>query len=262
MTDANDKREFVRESYAKIAQSKSPQACCNSGCSCGSTPLDITEANIQMGYSADELVSAPAESTMGLGCGNPLSIAEIKEGETVLDLGSGGGIDCFLASKKVGTKGQVIGVDMTPDMISLARKNAIKHQLSNVEFRLGEIEHLPVADNSIDVIISNCVINLAFEKEQVFREAFRVLKPGGRIAISDILATSPLPQEIKEDLTMISSCIGGAELVENLKEMLNKSGFRNIQLLPKKNSNDIIKSWAPDRGIENYIASYYIKAEK
>jgi SAM-dependent methyltransferase len=121
---------------------------------------------------------------------------------------------------------------------------------------------LPVADNSIDVIISNCVINLAFEKEQVFREAFRVLKPGGRIAISDILATSPLPQEIKEDLTMISSCIGGAELVDTLKEMLNKSGFRNIQLLPKKNSNEIIKSWAPDRGIENYIASYYIKAEK
>lgn len=262
MTDTNDKREFVRESYAKIAQGRSPQACCNSGCSCGSTPLDTTEANIRMGYSTEELLNTPAESTMGLGCGNPLSIAELKEGETVLDLGSGGGIDCFLASRKVGPQGQVIGVDMTPDMISLARKNAIKHQLPNVEFRLGEIEHLPVADNSIDAIISNCVLNLSFDKEQVFQEAFRVLKPGGRIAISDILATTPLPQEIKDDLSLISSCIGGAELLDIVADMLTKSGFRNIQLIPKNNSKEIVKSWAPDRNIEDYIASYYIKADK
>jgi arsenite methyltransferase len=262
MTDANDKREFVRENYAKIAQGKSPQACCSNGCSCGSTPLDSTEANIRMGYSTEELLNAPAESTMGLGCGNPLSIAELKEGETVLDLGSGGGIDCFLASRKVGAQGQVIGVDMTPDMISLSRKNAIKHQIPNVEFRLGEIEHLPVADNTIDVIISNCVLNLSFDKEQVFQEAYRVLKPGGRIAISDILATKALPNEIKEDLTMISSCIGGAELLENVSNMLSKSGFRNIQLIPKDNSKEIVKTWAPERNIEDFIASYYIKAER
>jgi arsenite methyltransferase len=180
------------------------------------------------------LLNAPAESTMGLGCGNPLSIAELKEGETVLDLGSGGGIDCFLASRKVGAQGQVIGVDMTPDMISLARKNAIKHQIPNVEFRLGEIEHLPVADNTIDVIISNCVLNLSFDKEQVFQEAYRVLKPGGRIAISDILATKALYlTKSKKISTLISSCIGGAELLDIVSNMLSKSGFRNIQLIPK-----------------------------
>jgi SAM-dependent methyltransferase len=199
---------------------------------------------------------------MGLGCGNPLAIAALKEGETVLDLGSGGGFDCFLARGQVGEAGHVIGVDMTPDMIELARKNVKKSGYTNVEFRLGEIEHLPVENETADVIISNCVINLSLDKEQVFKEAFRVLKRGGRLSVSDVVATAALPDQVKKDLSMIAGCIAGAEHVENLKLMLLNAGFKDIRLMPKDNSREIIKSWAPDNNLEDFIASFIIEAKK
>jgi SAM-dependent methyltransferase len=199
---------------------------------------------------------------MGLGCGNPLAIASLKEGETVLDLGSGGGFDCFLARGQVGTAGSVIGVDMTPEMIALARKNARKLGYSNVEFRLGEIEHLPVADGSVDVVISNCVINLSLNKAQVFREAFRVLRLGGRLSVSDVVAIADIPKDIRQDLGMISGCIGGAEQAGDLRVMLTNAGFTGIKMAPKDNSAEIVKGWVPESGIEAYVASYTIEAVK
>ena len=262
---ANNKeevREFIRKNYAEVAQKGSEGGCCGGGCNCSGTPLDISETSIKIGYTEADLSNVPLEANMGLGCGNPIAIAALKEGEVVLDLGSGGGFDCFLARNQVGEAGYVIGVDMTPDMISLARKNAVKSGYTNVEFRLGEIEHLPVADSSIDVIISNCVINLSLDKEQVYKEAFRVLKPGGRLSTSDVVATAQLPQNIKQDLALIASCIGGAENVENIKVMLQSVGFKDIRMTPKDNSREIVKSWAPDKNIEDLIASYIIEATK
>jgi arsenite methyltransferase len=254
-------RKFIRKRYTAVAKNES-RGCCGGGCSCGSAPLDITEASKLIGYDLKELASIPQEANMGLGCGNPLAIADLREGETVLDLGSGGGLDCFLARQKVGETGHVIGVDMTPDMISLARKNAEEAGFANVEFRLGEIEHLPVADGTVDVIISNCVINLSLDKEQVLREAYRVLKPGGRLAISDVLATAQLPQDVKDDLDLVAGCIGGAEYVEDMRAILQKAGFKNICLTPKDNSKELIKSWVPDKNIEDFVASYFISARK
>lgn len=204
----------------------------------------------------------PSDSNMGLGCGNPIAIAALKEGDVVLDLGSGGGFDCFLARKRVGQSGTVIGVDMTPDMVKLARKNAKKSEYTNVDFRLGEIEHLPVADASVDVIISNCVINLSLDKEQVFKEAFRVLKPGGRLSTSDVVAIVPLTQKMKEDLALIASCIGGAEYSQDIQFMLSHVGFKDIRMTPKDNGKEIVKSWFPDKNIEDFVDSYFIEAVK
>jgi len=197
---------------------------------------------------------------MGLGCGNPLAIAALKEGEIVLDLGSGGGFDCFLAAKAVGESGKVIGVDMTPEMLKLARQNAAKGGYNNVEFRLGEIEHLPVADNSVDAIISNCVINLALDKQQVFNEMYRVLKPGGRISVSDIVATAEIPREVRNDLAKIASCIAGAERVDNVRAMLEKAGFAGIHINPQEGSEEMIRGWAP--GAEQFVGSFLIEAVK
>lgn len=185
-----------------------------------------------------------------------------KEGQTVLDLGSGGGFDCFIARKRVGDTGHIIGVDMTPDMINLARKNADKSGYDNIEFRLGEIEHLPVADNSVDVIISNCVVNLSVDKEQVFRETFRVLKVGGRLSLSDVVATAEIPEKYRQDFDMISGCMGGAEHIDKIKEMLKRAGYKDIEITLKENSNDIIAAWAPDTKIEDYVASAIIEARK
>jgi len=224
--------------------------------------MDIIETSVKIGYTEGDLSNVPPEANMGLGCGNPIAIADLKEGEIVLDLGSGGGFDCFLARRQVGESGYVIGIDMTPDMIKLARNNAEKSGYTNVEFRLGEIEHLPVADNSVDVIISNCVINLSLDKEQVFKEAFRVLKPSGRLSTSDVVATAQLPQNIKQDLALIASCIGGAEYVEDIKAMLQNAGFKEIRMTPKDNSKEIVKAWAPDKNIEDFVASYTIEATK
>lgn len=199
---------------------------------------------------------------MGLGCGNPQAIASIKTSETVVDLGSGGGFDCFLASKAAGDTGKVIGIDMTPDMLSKARKNAETGGYSNTEFRLGEIEHLPVADNSVDVIISNCVINLSPNKSQVFKDAFRILKPGGRLAISDIVASTELPEHIKKDLQLYSGCMAGASLVSELEAMMQQAGFESVKIAPKDESRKFIKAWAPGINIEDLVVSATIEAVK
>lgn len=255
-------REFIRKNYSKVALKGSEGGCCGGGCSCSCAPSSIKEASNTIGYSDDDLLKVPSETNMGLGCGNPISIANLKEGETVLDLGCGGGFDCFLARVQVGESGYVIGVDMTPEMINLARSNAQKAGYTNVEFRLGEIEHLPVGDSLIDVIISNCVINLSLDKKQVLKEAFRVLKPGGRLSISDVVATTPLPENIKHDLALIAGCIGGAEYIEDIRLMLHNAGFKNIRMTPKDNSKEIVKSWVPGKGLEEFVSSYIIEAVK
>ena len=264
--DKNDKRKLIMKNYAAVAVNQGANGCCGSGSSCNCSgsdaSFDVRSVARALGYSDEDLNNVPDAANMGLGCGNPLAIAALKTGEVVLDLGSGGGFDCFLARKQVGPEGLVIGVDMTPDMVMLARKNAQKAGYANVSFRLGEIEHLPVADATIDVIISNCVINLALEKEQVFREAWRVLKPGGRLSISDIVATAELPERIKNDLAMLSGCISGAEYVENLRAMLHSAGFRDIRMVPKDNSRYILSSWVPNSQVEDYVASYIIEAIK
>lgn len=199
---------------------------------------------------------------MGLGCGNPQAIACLKTGETVLDLGSGGGFDCFLAARAVGNSGHVIGVDMTPEMITKSRRNAEKCGFGNVEFRLGELENLPVADGIVDVILSNCVINLSPEKQRIFNEAFRVLKPGGRLAISDVVETTEMPDHIKKDMAMHTACIAGASPIPELECMLRQAGFERIRITPKPESRSFIRNWAPGSRIEDYVESATIEAEK
>jgi len=256
------KRRLIMKNYAAVAANKGINGCCGSDSSCSGASVDVRAVARALGYSEEDLNAVPDAANMGLGCGNPLAIAALKSGETVLDLGSGGGFDCFLARKQVGPDGLVIGVDMTPDMVMLARQNAQKAGTTNVSFRLGEIEHLPVADNSVDVIISNCVINLALEKDQVFRDAYRVLKPGGRLSISDVVATAELPDRIKNNLSMLSGCIAGAETIANLRDMLQQAGFRDIRFAPKDNSREILQTWVPGSRVEDYVASYIIEAVK
>jgi ubiquinone/menaquinone biosynthesis C-methylase UbiE len=204
----------------------------------------------------------PDGADMGLGCGNPRAIASLKAGESVLDLGSGGGFDAFLAAQEVGDSGHVIGVDMTPTMISKARKNAEKGEFTQVEFRLGEIEHLPVANDSMDVIISNCVINLSPNKAQVFREMFRTLKTGGRLAISDVVATTELPESMRSDTYLHSACVGGAETIDVLKKIMQQAGFSQIKIEPKDESREFIRDWAPGKKVEDYVLSATIEAIK
>lgn len=258
-------RNEVRENYKKVAlKVVTDNNCCTPSCC---TPDDnqnisIEDISKKMGYSIEELQSIPNGANMGLGCGNPQAIADLKAGETVLDLGSGGGFDCFLASPKVGDDGKVIGVDMTPEMVSKARNNVEKNSFNNVEFRLGEIENLPVADSSIDVIISNCVINLSPNKSRVFQEAYRVLKEGGRLAISDIVMTATLPEKLQSDIKLYSGCISGASTIENLTKMIEQAGFKNISITPKDDSKEFIKEWAPEYRIEEYIVSAIIQAIK
>ena len=258
-------RVEVRSSYAAVAQASDAGDCCGveSGC-CGVS--DDTAINqlisTRLGYTQEDLKAVPEGADMGLGCGNPKAIAALQAGETVVDLGSGGGFDCFLAAAEVGEEGHVIGVDMTPDMISKARDNAVRGQYSQVEFRLGEIEHLPVADNTANVIISNCVINLSPDKPQVFREAYRVLAPGGRLAISDVVATTELPVEMREDAFMISACIGNAALADDLERWMVEAGFEDIRIEPKDESREFIRDWAPGRSVEDYVLSANIEAVK
>lgn len=262
MKDKEKIRKVVRSSYSKVAQKGSLAGCCSGASSCCGPSTDVEESSLRIGYSSEEISGVPSDSNMGLGCGNPIAIASLKEGEVVLDLGSGGGFDCFLASKQVGESGLVIGVDMTPDMISLARKNAEEDGYTNVEFRLGEIEHLPVANDSVDVIISNCVINLSPDKDKVFKETYRVLKAGGRLSISDVLATAEMPEDIKEDSEMLSCCIAGAENVEVIRKILEEVGFKDIKLSPKDNAKEIVRSWVPNRNVEDYVSPYIIEAIK
>lgn len=259
-------KAHIRKRYSKVAKRESA-SCSKSTCCCNSVKTDLSAVTQKLGYSEQDFYDAPYESNMGLGCGNPVAIASLKEGETVLDLGSGGGFDCFIARKKVGEKGHVIGVDMTPEMISLARKNADKSAYNNVEFRLGEIEHLPVADNSVDVIISNCVVNLSIDKEQVFKETYRVLKTGGRLSLSDVVAIAELPDSIKQDLDMVASCIGGASHVNTIKEMLKRVGYSDINITLNKitlkdNNKEAIASLEPGTIIDDYVASAIIEARK
>lgn len=257
-------RETVRNNYKKITvKNINTGSCCAPSSGCCDSPTDYKKISAKLGYSQEELSVVPDGANMGLGCGNPQAIAALKPGEVVLDLGSGGGFDCFLAARQVGEQGHVIGVDMTPEMVSKARHNAQRGKFFNTEFRLGEIEHLPVADNTVDVIISNCVINLSPDKPQVFREAYRVLKPGGRLAISDVVTTSELPAEIKNDLgDLYSGCISGASSIKEVEKMLEKSGFTNIVVEPKDESKEFIKDWAPGANVENYIVSAVIKGVK
>ena len=258
-------RQNVRSAYAKVAQAENSGSCCGVESSCCGVSDDAainTLISTRLGYSVEELAAVPSGADMGLGCGNPKAIAALKAGEVVVDLGAGGGFDCFLAAHEVGSQGQVIGIDMTPDMLSKARNNATKGNFSNVEFRLGEIEYLPIADATADVIISNCVINLSPDKPQVFREAFRVLKPGGRLAISDVVATMELPDEMRADEQLIAGCMGNASLIEELQQMIVEAGFEKVRIAPKDESREFIRDWAPGRGVEDYVVSATIEAVK
>lgn len=232
---ADEIKKMVRQRYGSIAQER--RSCCApqpaSGC-CDPKPMDRLEKAKQIGYSYEEVESAPEGANMSLGCGNPTAVASLAEGETVLDLGSGAGFDCFLAARKVGEKGAVIGVDMTCEMIETARANAKKGDYTNVEFRLGELEHLPVADNTVDCIISNCVVNLVPDKAQVFRECHRVLKPGGRMMISDIVLNRELPEDIRNDINAYTGCIAGASLKSDYLQKMKDAGFREALIVEEK----------------------------
>src|SRR4030042_5805196 len=277
--DQEKVRQSVREKYGRIASSSktgcgmdpAPSCCGKPGdlltgnptiSCCGGPDLNPEQLSKFMGYAKDQRCGSPEGANMGLGCGNPVAISSLKPGETVLDLGSGGGFDCFLAARQVGETGHVIGVDMTPEMVSKARLNAEKAVVKNVEFRLGEIEHLPVADNAVDIILSNCVINLSPDKALVFRETFRVLKPGGRLAVSDIVATAELPDEIRRNMALVTSCIGGAATMEDLQTMLAEAGFEKIRISPKAESRELIRQWDPhpDKNMADYVVSASIEA--
>jgi SAM-dependent methyltransferase len=260
-------RAAVRERYGKVAlsaASPTPAAadaeasCCAPSC-CGGSAVD-PEIAARLGYAPDAEASVPEGSNLGLGCGNPTGIASLRSGETVLDLGAGAGFDAFLAARAVGPTGSVIGVDMTGEMVAKARQNARRGGFEHVEFRLGEIEHLPVADGTIDVILSNCVINLSPDKPRVFAEAFRVLKPGGRLAISDVVALRPLPADAQRDLELHTGCIAGAALVAELEAMLTDAGFTEVRITPKQELQPVIDGWFPERGVGSYVASADIQA--
>ncbi len=258
-------RQNVRQSYAKVAEASDSGGCCGEASSCCGVSQDLqinALISSRLGYSQQELLSVPQGADMGLGCGNPRAIASLRHGEVVLDLGSGGGVDAFLAAREVGDSGRVIGIDMTPEMLSKARRNAEQGQFGNVEFRLGEIEHLPVADASVDVIISNCVINLSPDKPQVFREAWRVLKPGGRLAISDVVASTELPAGMRDDPYLHSACVAGASLVAELETWLTEAGFTDIRIQPRDESRHFIADWVPGHGVEDYVLAATIEAKK
>ena len=263
MSDSKDIREAVKDNYAKVALDNSTfTGCgCGPGESCEPT-RDHDDVSASMGYSAEELAAVPEGANLGLGCGNPQAIASIKEGETVLDLGSGAGFDSFLASRQVGDSGEVIGVDMTPEMISKARKNARTAGIYNTQFKLGQIESLPLDGDKIDVIISNCVINLSPEKQKVFNEAYRVLKSGGRIAVSDVVATADMPASYMADLKLYSACVSGASTITALEQMLSNAGFKDIRIEPKDESKVFIRDWVPETSVEDYVVSASIQAVK
>jgi len=247
-----DIKNKVREHYAGVAKGESN--CCASDTSCGCS------ASEQIGYSKEELASVPQDAEMGLGCGTPVSPAMLQPGETVVDLGSGGGIDCFLAARAVGPNGKVIGVDMTPEMLSKACQNAVKGGYENVEFRLGEIENLPVAGNTADVVISNCVINLSPNKLQVYKEAHRVLRPGGRLDVSDIVSLFTLPDALKNDVALYTGCVAGTVSAQQIESWLAEAGFESISVQVKKKSSEFIQGGGET--LDAYIASADVTALK
>ncbi len=250
---ADETRDLVRDHYAKVSTG-------NAGCAPGCCAVLAPDQSKLLGYSEADLAAVGDGADLGLGCGNPTAIAALRLGETVLDLGSGGGFDSFLAARAVGPTGRVIGVDMTPEMIARARTNARKLEAKNVEFRLGEIEHLPVADGTVDVILSNCVINLSPEKAAVFREAFRVLRVGGRLAISDVVAIAPIPSELQTQAAALAGCISGAAHVDDVKRMLTAAGFKSIEVTIAPRSAEIVSSWL--EGADRFIASATIEARR
>lgn len=265
--NADEIRANVRDRYGAVAQGAA-SACCTppasakSSC-CGSalTP-NADEMARRMGYGDEELKAVGDGANLGVGCGNPQAIADMKPGEVVVDLGSGAGFDCFLAARQVGETGRAIGVDMTHEMLRKARENAVKLDLTNVDFRLGEIEHLPIADGTADVIISNCVINLSPDKPQVLREAFRVLKSGGRVAVSDVVMLKPLTADLAARQELYCGCVGGAATVADLARWLEEAGFTSIVIDPKPESRELIAEWAPGLGVEDFVASATIEARK
>lgn len=238
-TTTNDIREAVRERYGNIAEHGPSVGCCGtteaaSGCGCSSSMTVTTETMDALGYTDEQRAAIPAGSDLGLGCGNPLAHAGVARGETILDLGSGAGIDAFLAARETGPSGRVIGVDMTPAMLSRARENAAKHGFGNVEFRLGEIESLPVADGTVDLIISNCVINLSPDKPRVFREALRVLRPGGRMVVSDIVLVAELPESVRKSVEAYVGCVAGASMKNDYLRALQEAGFERVEVVEEK----------------------------
>ena len=272
----DDIRAAVRARYGTIAETRGAAApttdasCCGSpsseagstACGGGATTTTLDMKAQAYGYSTEDTSAVPAGANLGLGCGNPIALASLRPGETVLDLGSGAGFDCFLAARAVGETGRVIGVDMTHEMLRKARAHADQGGYTHVEFRLGEIEHLPVADTSVDVIISNCVINLSPDKAQVFREAFRGLKHGGRLAVSDVVATAPFPDEVQHDLALRAGCVAGASFLDDLAGMLHNAGFVDIRVQPKDESRAFIREWVPGTNIADYLISATIEVVK
>ena len=252
-------RRMVREGYAKIAKNK--KSCCGTMNLCKDNTSDVSkEISKRIGYCEEEMKSVPEGANLGLGCGNPVALASLKKGQTVLDLGSGGGFDCFLAANKVGKSGKVIGVDMTTEMIDKARENAIKGKYANVEFRLGEIENLPVADSTIDVVISNCVVNLSPNKKRVFEEAFRVLKPDGKLMISDVVLLKKLPEVIRKNVQAYVGCLSGAEMKGKYLKMIEDAGFKDIKIIEE--SYFQIENMANDPTVQAIVKSSEIPAEK
>ena len=256
-------RTAVRSAYAAVVTPADEVGCCGAkpAIPCCGADSAVDQAR-RVGYSEEEVAAAPEESNFGLGCGNPTAIAALRPGETVVDLGSGAGFDCFLAARAVSPMGRVIGVDMTPEMVAKARENARKVAFDSVEFRLGEIEHLPVADATADVVISNCVLNLSPDKPQVLRETYRVLVPGGRLAISDVVQIAPMPESMANDIDLHCACGSGAAPVADLRRWLADAGFSNIRIEIDEASRAAIREWAPGSGLENHVASARIEAVK
>jgi len=262
--DATAQRRLVRERYADIATGDDADSCCEDatadgdGCCDGATGTDSE----RLGYSSEDIEAVANGADLGLGCGNPKAMADLEPGETVLDLGSGAGFDCFLAANEVGDRGQVIGVDMTPEMVEKARENVAVNDARNVEFRLGEIEHLPVADARVDVVISNCVINLSPAKGQVFAEAFRVLVPGGRLAVSDVVLTAELPESLETDPDSVAACVAGASPVSEIERLLADAGFVDVRIEPKDDSAEFISEWDDRLDPSEYVVAATIEARK
>jgi len=260
-------KKAIREAYGQIAER-------DRGCCCGTGKANARKSAESVGYSEEELKAAPEGANLGLGCGNPTAIAGLKAGETVLDLGSGAGFDCFLAAREVGPGGKVIGVDMTPEMVEKARSNARGNGFENVEFRLGEIENLPVADNSVDVVISNCVINLSSEKGRVFEEIKRVLKPGGRAAITDIALLKELPGKLRESVEAHVGCVAGAVPLDDYRRLVESSGLRDVKITAERDSccidpdtedplgRAILEGLEPGESLGDYLASVQVEARK
>jgi len=261
------RRDAIRDQYGETATETASEATCGdaSGSSCCEPTTDaddLAALTDRLGYDDAALAAVPEGANLGLGCGNPLAAADLARGETVLDLGAGAGFDCFLAAEDVGETGRVIGVDMTPEMVETARENAAEADTGAVEFRLGEIEHLPVGDGRVDVVISNCVVNLSDAKEQVFAEAYRALRPGGRLALSDMVLTAPLPEGVRADVDAVVACVAGAAPIDRLRDLLTEAGFVDVAVEPKPGDEAFVREWLSGADPSDYVRSATITGRK